>query len=179
MAMSWPYIAGFFDGEGSIRIPQGNGAMGIHIGIHQSANRGLVLLTKIKEFLKENGIASGLQHQRDIPNTGKPMYRLYIYNSAAALRFIDFIFPYVHIKKLECQDISRLIRMYPPYYKWLARRMASVGCEVCGKPRRVHRSRTCGSVECRSTLIWKVRRGQATQGRILSITRRAAQQPGL
>jgi hypothetical protein len=83
MAMSWQYIAGFFDGEGSIGVTNGEkrgGSGNAKLALHQSDTRGLVLLSEIQEFLFDHGIASRLGEQRIIPNTYKHMYRLYIYN---------------------------------------------------------------------------------------------------
>lgn len=168
MALTWPYIAGFFDGEGSIRLTMGNGAQNIHIGIHQSQKRGLILLTEIQHFILNYGITSGINKHGNQPTTGHPIYRLYIYNIPSALKFISYVFPYIHIKKLECQDVRRFAYLYPPFYAWLKRQMKAVMCEVCGQPRTgSHRSRTCGAPTCRGTLIWRVRHKQAPQGSYL------------
>jgi len=165
--MSWEYLAGFFDGEGSIRVQMGHRATAVHIGIHQSDERGKIVLTEIKQFLCEEGIPSGLQFQRLTPNTNKPMYRLYVYNIEAAKKFVEGVMPYLRIKKLECQDIYRFVCIFPPYYAWLGARMKALGCEMCGAPRHVSRSRTCGSDACKSKLVWMVRRRQAPAGRYL------------
>ncbi len=117
MAMSWQYIAGFFDGEGCIRLAnEGKGGIGsIQISLHQSANRGLYLLLDIKKFLETNGIVNiGIQTQKKCSQlTKKPMHRLYIYNRVSACIFIRNVLPYIHIKKVECQDILRYMIMWP------------------------------------------------------------------
>jgi hypothetical protein len=42
------------------------------------------------------------------------MYCLYIYRRIDALAFLEGVFPYLRIKKLEAQDILRWLRLYPP-----------------------------------------------------------------
>src|ERR1700752_3453021 len=115
MVMSWQYVAGFFDGEGSVGITNGEkhgGAGNAKLALHQSDTRGLVLLGNIQEFLFAHGISSKLGEQRVIPNTCKRMYRLYIYNRTGVLDFIKAVMPYVHIKKLECQDVARYLKLF-------------------------------------------------------------------
>lgn len=114
--MNWQYIAGFFDGEGCVRIHQGGRNLSPQLSLHQSRDRGRSLLEEIRLFLAENGIKSNLQKHRDYVterNGIQSMYRLYIYNNQGALEFIKGVFPYIRIKKVECQDIWRWLIMYP------------------------------------------------------------------
>jgi hypothetical protein len=114
--MSWQYVAGFFDGEGCIRIAQGSCTISPQISLYQSRPRGFVLLTEIQEFLALHEITARMNKQREYQTERsgtQMMFRLYIYRRVDALAFIERIFPFLRIKKVECPDIYRWLRIYP------------------------------------------------------------------
>lgn len=114
MALSWQYIAGFFDGEGCVRIATNKSRTGCpQLSIHQADRRGLVLLEEIREFLSTHGIQGHMRTEARLTGAGKPMYRLYLSSRHSVSAFIAFVFPYLHIKKLESQDVVRYLRMFP------------------------------------------------------------------
>ena len=123
MNMNWHYLAGFFDGEGSIEsLMRNNRIPKIEIG--QSRARGLYLLQEISAFLQSYGIASAVKPKVNrTASLGKlPMYVLCIQKDA--LVFLRHVLPYVRIKRSEAQDVLRFRTMYPPKENrwWRARR---------------------------------------------------------
>lgn len=110
MALSWQYIAGFFDGEGNVRIAHGTSPQ---LSLHQADTRGLKLLSEIKLFLESYGIKCNIHKNKLKTGLGKDMYRLYTYNRHGVLTFIRHTMPYLHIKKVECQDIARYLTIFP------------------------------------------------------------------
>lgn len=106
--LSWPYVAGFFDGEGSIRIRQ----MGCEASVSQSRLRGLRLLTEMRCFLALHGIASKVTpHTSDNPFQ---MYKLTISKRRNVIAFVRNMLPHLHIKKSECEDFVRYWKAFPP-----------------------------------------------------------------
>jgi intein/homing endonuclease len=132
MAVSWPYIAGFFDGEGSLRMPGGYGSP--HINIAQSRKRGLDLLTEIQSFLSTHGIKSNIRRHRTLTGNGHEMFYLYMYSQASGVAFLRSVFPYLHIKKLEAQDMLRYFRVFPSWVN---------GKRVQKRPRTTTRKVSC------------------------------------
>jgi hypothetical protein len=113
MVMSWQYIAGFFDGEGSMGINVGGRRLGVYIA--QSGPLGLLLLGRIRSFLDEQGVKSSVyetgkagKHRRTMPS-----YRIGMCGFDSALRFITCVFPYLYIKKSYAQDVIRYNILYP------------------------------------------------------------------
>lgn len=111
MVMTWAYIAGFFDGEGNIRMPHRSSGQ---LSLHQADKRGLILFQEIKQFLEGYGIKCSIHCNKRPTPLGKPMYRLYTYNRHGVATFIKYTFPYLRIKKAECQDLMRYLKLFPP-----------------------------------------------------------------
>jgi hypothetical protein len=118
--LSWPYIAGFFDGEGNISLGRqkrcgddaySRGALRIHIT--QAGDRGKRLLDEIAVFLRDAGITArtGVHFKGD--DKHQRSYRLRIDGFRGCIPFLTALFPYLHIKKLEAQDVLRYNRLFP------------------------------------------------------------------
>ena len=107
--MTWEYLAGFFDGEGWIGIP--SQAETLHISprviITQSKLRGKILFEEIKSFLSVANIKSTVRCARE------DMWNLNISGRNNVILFIERLMPYLHIKKLEAQDIGRFLKLFP------------------------------------------------------------------
>jgi hypothetical protein len=101
--LSWPYIAGFVDGEGHIRI---QGA-GVQVSVFQSRERGRLVFIEMQNFLKGHGIKSAIHLRKD------GQYCLYSCGRDNAVPFMRGMLPYLRIKKLEVQDILRYLRLFP------------------------------------------------------------------
>ena len=113
--MNWAYIAGFFDGEGSV-FPLMHNRRSPVVEISQSQTRGFLLLTEIQQFLGIHNILSTVKPLRARRSSlGKrPMYKLRIGHSNDALQFLQTAMPYLRVKRAEAQDVIRFHRMYPP-----------------------------------------------------------------
>lgn len=110
--MNWAYVAGFFDGEGSIGL--GVNKRFVRLTFAQSRTRGLLLLQEIQVFLASHGIVSHV-HETHFPRLGKQrMYQLRINGVEGAKLFLDATLPYLRIKRTEAQDAIRFRTMYPP-----------------------------------------------------------------
>lgn len=114
--LSWPYIAGFFDGEGHIRFHNTSlkhkGAL--YCTIVQTKDEGLYLLDDIAVFLASHGIRSKV-HENSKPSSLKhaQCYRIDILGWDNSIRFLKFMMPYMVIKKLKAQDMIRYHKTFP------------------------------------------------------------------
>lgn len=105
MAMNWNYIAGFFDGEGTICTT----ARGIQWSIAQSRERGRVVLEDIRTFLAEQGIKSSVYQKKDRAS----MFTLYVTDRERIKKLLLMLYPYLRIKRVEVQDCLRYMRLFP------------------------------------------------------------------
>lgn len=123
--MNWDYVAGLFDGEGSVCIPNGAHFMP-RVAIYQSGERGRVVLTQVKRFVMgEDMIVSRLYpYQR---GKRKLMWSLIIEKREDTACFLTWILPYVRVKKVDVQDHLRFMRVFyplPAHKFWRNRRAA-------------------------------------------------------
>lgn len=103
--MNWKYIAGFFDGEGS--IVSGSGVSSVYVRISQKNRH---ILDDIRFFLSANGIVSGITFDKRV---SKPSHNLYLASRSSVTLFLTSIFPYLRVKKTIAQDALRLMIMHP------------------------------------------------------------------
>jgi LAGLIDADG-like domain len=104
--INWAYIAGFFDGEGHIRQDQ--------LQISQSRDRGLLMLSRVKDWLANEGIHSGVQSNPYIRKGQTDLsHYLYITNRDNIEKFLNGVLPYLEIKRTEAQDTLRYFRLFP------------------------------------------------------------------
>lgn len=113
MALSWQYIAGFFDGEGNVSMPLGKS--NLHLCLTQAGNEGLQLLGRIQEFLAEHGIPSRIDDSTKLVTGRKKVYRLCL-SGKRTEAFLRFVMPFVHIKKVISMDVLRWRTLYPGMY---------------------------------------------------------------
>ncbi len=111
--MSWQYIAGFFDGEGNVILFQTTDSprLSPRITITQFKDRGGKLLDEIRAFLADSGIKCNTPYH--LNRTGNDDHRLVITGRSNVEGFIKGVFPYLHIKKVECQDCLRWLILHP------------------------------------------------------------------
>lgn len=106
--MSWAYIAGFFDGEGTVTVRQG------HVTIFQKEKR---VLEKIQKFLAEQGVYSTLHHRQDRKhnNLGYVLaqWQLCVRRRQSVRMFLGGIRPYAIVKKQRIEDLWRFLTIYP------------------------------------------------------------------
>jgi len=100
--VSWQYIAGFFDGEGSISPKNKRTSFCIRI-----AQNDITVLQRIMEFLNMAGIVSGMEKPNGKCNS------LRITRRDSVTKFLKFVMPFVIVKKLIAQDTLRFLKLFP------------------------------------------------------------------
>ena len=100
---SWQYVAGLFDGKGSICTTINKGYPSIRVYIPQSGEEGLRVLTQLADWLVDNGISAYVREAklcetRKLFKTTLPAYRLYITRQESIIGFLDYILPFLNIK---------------------------------------------------------------------------------
>src|SRR5258706_1175132 len=112
--ISWEWIAGFFDGEGSIGVYTNNArASGMTTAsASQAGERGEKVLKEIQVFLAQRDIKSYLGYKKNVRI--KDVWALRILARNSLEPFIRGILPYLRVKKLEAQDVLRFIIAFPP-----------------------------------------------------------------
>jgi hypothetical protein len=118
--LTWQYIAGFFDGEGHVTMTHSVSLRSSHIevGISQSQERGRALFSEIQEWLLPYGIECKIYRQKP-RGTLKQMYHLDFTGRENYTRFLHHVFPHLHIKKVETQDMLRYLKLFPQKKYWL------------------------------------------------------------
>lgn len=115
MKLTWDYIAGFFDGEGSVStmcFTHRQGIQGTVATLSHSGAEGLFILTQIRDFLWERGIKGYLQK----PQTNgryRPMHNLKMSSRASTEAFLKEMLPRVSVKRVIVQDTLRFFTMNP------------------------------------------------------------------
>lgn len=119
MDMSWPYIAGFFDGEGSIGVSSSNSGRKAGIYIAQSGRMGQIVLEEIQTFLRLRGVDSSVfcTGITGIAKRTKPSYRLGVCGFTGTVTFLKGVLPYLRIKRAQAQDVIRYSILYPNLFK--------------------------------------------------------------
>ena len=115
--MTWQYIAGFFDGEGTIDCllsPDKKRRTHFGVAVYQSQKQ-IQVLYDIQDFLKEQNIESHIYFRKEPRSNGeyKQNYiggSLEIGHRVYALAFLLHTLPYLIVKKQQAiQAISKLI----------------------------------------------------------------------
>ena len=120
MKLSWPYIAGFFDGEGCISLCSNRARPNTtqySVTFSQAGPEGLTLLTEIREFLSVQGIKSYLRSRAPGAKgcfAKKTVYNLAIMSRPSVKPCLEALLPYLRIKKVKCEDILRWLKLFPP-----------------------------------------------------------------
>lgn len=112
--VNWAYIAGFFDGEGSICLNGNRGFLSYVVHLPQAEQR-VKCLYDIKEFLESEGLHVSLnerKHKQQNENRSR-MFNIRIARRNDVMKFIEGIMPFVIGKKLLSQDTWRFFRIYP------------------------------------------------------------------
>lgn len=112
--MNWAYIAGIFDGEGSLSSPIGPSRAAIAITITQAGSVGFAMLKEIAEFLAQRGIKAGLNQYPHAFKHRKVVHRIYLYGDDV-INFLRPTFPFLRIKRVVAQDVIRYRKMFPPF----------------------------------------------------------------
>lgn len=115
--MTWAYIAGFFDGEGTIWFPlaKKRGRMAPTASMFQTD---ITPLKKIKEFLEVHGIKT-YEYSTKLKNpiSKKIIHRLQMRSKKDVELFLYHISPYLIVKKKLAEDVWRWCKIFPIYTK--------------------------------------------------------------
>jgi len=101
--MNWDYIAGFWDGEGSIAIYHGNHGQRI-IMVHASQNT-RVVLDEISQFLHQHGIDNRVVWA----DKKWHLYRIIMTKVGACTLFLEFIKDLLIVKKQKANEVYEYI----------------------------------------------------------------------
>jgi hypothetical protein len=113
--MNWDYIAGFFDGEGSLstmNFTWRNTLANTVVCITQTGQEGWVVLNVMMVFLREHGIVSYISTQKRRANY-RQMHHLKICARPSVRLFLDQMVSRVSVKKVVVQDTLRFIKVFP------------------------------------------------------------------
>lgn len=115
--MTWFYIVGFFDGEGSVSTYYNVGRRGgeTRVHINQSGDVGHKLLEEIAGFLRARGIRSNITSTK--PKRGRTIWAVQISSRESVERFLRAVRPYVRVKKQVVEDTLRFFAAFPPLPK--------------------------------------------------------------
>jgi hypothetical protein len=126
--MNWAYIAGFFDGEGSICFSRRSGSAkntamwGVPtVQIVQCGDGGKSVLEEIRQFLESKEIngrvdfdAAHLEQKENQPiRRRKAKYRLSVQSRQGVLAFLRGVMPYTRVKRVLSQDVLRFLTLCP------------------------------------------------------------------
>lgn len=111
LRVSWQYLAGFFDGEGHVHFSIRGG---LQWSLFQAGDNGRRLLRTIKYFLALHDIESSI-YTRPRRRCGETMigHDLYVTSREMVLPLLQYLMPYLHMKKLACQDAIRYCKVFP------------------------------------------------------------------
>ena len=108
---NWPYIAGFFDGEGNVRKTKKDTVKGKRgpygtpmISIAQSI-RGDGVLQRISDFLHRHHIVNHIMNERHWNPKWKPVQRLHVSALPSVRKFLRGVRPYLIVKR-EAVDVE-------------------------------------------------------------------------
>jgi intein/homing endonuclease len=111
--MNWAYIAGFFDGEGCIRVARAKLGIGITLQIVQVTEH-VEVLNEIAAFLKGLNVEAIVNDEKFVRNPRwRPVSNLTIRRRDSVMTFLRGVLPYIYVKKVSAQDALRFLRMYP------------------------------------------------------------------
>lgn len=115
MRMNFDYIAGFFDGEGSVStmcFTHRTGLQATIVTLSQSGTEGLRILTAIRDFLGVEGIKGYIHTQARRANY-RVMHHLKISARDSVVRFLEAMLPRSSVKFVVTQDTLRFHKLYP------------------------------------------------------------------
>lgn len=114
--MNWAYLAGFFDGDGHVGLSSGRGFSSTpRVAFAQAGSRGKEFLQQVKEFLLSEGIASGqIYEDTHSKLSSQSCFALVVANRKDGTHVLQKLIPFLHIKKLEAQDVLRFFQFFPP-----------------------------------------------------------------
>ena len=106
--ITWAYIAGFMDGEGTVEMRNRR------VVLFQSTS---TVLMSIKQFLESEGLVTSFHKRQDRThnNLGYILcqYQLVVSHKPSVSKFLWGVRPYTIVKKQRVEDLWRYLRMFP------------------------------------------------------------------
>lgn len=140
--ITWQYIAGFFDGEGSITIYSPREKQNyIMISMAQSEGQNKVLYL-IQEFLLQKGIAANIYISKPKTQYGRQkLFALCIRKKRESVIFLEGILPYLIVKKDKATESLKIAKIpsktehltFGEKVKILKLKKQGLGCRKIGK----------------------------------------------
>ena len=104
--MNWSYIAGFFDGEGSINLQPRS----CQASFTQVIRKDMVL-ENIQSFLRSRGVRSGLSSHSGRKGTKwNPTQRLTVSDHCSVVKFLQSVLPYLTVKKEKAEKAIKQLK---------------------------------------------------------------------
>ncbi len=129
MKISWSYVAGFFDGEGSISVVrrkvESTSCVTVSFAQSSDDDQPPPILAEISALLTEHGIRHGLYDDKrstgrtgELPNgrvitTRRISWKIQIFNRAGCQRVLELLGPYLRVKKVRAEDTIRFMKLFP------------------------------------------------------------------
>ena len=105
----WPYLAGFFDGEGSITSAgyYGRVALGLQITIAQKPREVLdVVVQRLAARDIKATVYGGTENRKHI-------HHIVIGGMKSQRRFLEGVLPWLIVKRIIAQDALRILKVFP------------------------------------------------------------------
>jgi hypothetical protein len=126
--INWAYVAGFFDGEGTLITDVGSSRIRPKIVFYQGKR---AVLELIEEFFKGHGITSSIKEvdmgKYKAPRgakKNKPQFRLLVFRRRSVEKLLKFMLPFLIVKEPGAQDCLRFIKMYAKKSRYVAIKLA-------------------------------------------------------
>jgi hypothetical protein len=120
--LSWEWLAGFIDGEGSIQVQpfvsvkKGRRYAGLHLGIFIYQKRPRVLRA-IRAFLNRSGceVVQLMDYSERTSGYGRQHWRVALTNQYDLRIVVAGVTPYLHVKHREAARMARALAARRPY----------------------------------------------------------------
>jgi hypothetical protein len=107
-SVTWPYVAGFFDGEGSINFSRVGTCNWVLVAKFCQTAGSHQVLVKIQRFLRKHRIASTFSTP-NVRGHRKPLENLHVNSFGHCYRFLMFVAPYLIVKKDRAEESIRVL----------------------------------------------------------------------
>lgn len=125
MQVTWEWLAGFFDGEGTARIGRSNSISPMW-QLVQAGDRGERVIREVASFITQQGVKRYTLYSRAANYPGKDIvsrlecWLLQVFSREDVILIYRGMLPYLRVKKTDVQDILRYCILYPALNRGVA-----------------------------------------------------------